>query len=213
MQKEVQFKTEISYIKNEKYRKEAAKLINMLPDYFFEVGASSTGKYHPEYAAGLGGLLRHTKAAVRMAHELLLNNSIGNVFNDDEKDLIIISLILHDGFKHGLIKEEYVRFDHPLVVSQFIKSKNEELDFTEGEINLLCSMIETHMGEWTKDYSGNEVLEKPHNKYQKFVHMCDYLASRKFIKIEFKDNEIVDWLLVIKLDIMEVLIGRFLWVN
>ena len=49
------------------------------------------------------------------------------------------------------------------------------------------------MGPWTKDYKGNEVLPKPVNKYQKFVHMCDYLASRKFLNINFKENEIVDW--------------------
>jgi dTMP kinase len=37
-----------------------------------------------------------------------------------------------------------------------------------------------------------EVLEKPKNKYQNFVHMCDYLASRKAILFEFdSDNNII----------------------
>ena len=47
------------------------------------------------------------------------------------------------------------------------------------------------MGYWTTDYDGNEVLEKPKTKYQNFVHMCDYLASRKCILVPFdKDNKI-----------------------
>ena len=80
-----------------------------MPDYFFHVAASSTGKYHPKYALGDGGLLRHTKAAVRIAHELLINPSITN-FTDDEKDLIIMALTLHDGLKSGLEKSEYTLF-------------------------------------------------------------------------------------------------------
>ena len=35
--KKEKFKTEISYIKNENYKKNAENLIELLPDYFFEV--------------------------------------------------------------------------------------------------------------------------------------------------------------------------------
>ena len=45
------------------------------------------------------------------------------------------------------------------------------------------------MGPWTKDHDGNEVLEAPHTKYQNFVHMCDYLASRKFLEVPFDEND------------------------
>ena len=34
----------------------------------------------------------------------------------------------------------------------------------------------------------NEVLPIPHTKYENFVHMCDYLASRKCILFEFDEN-------------------------
>ena len=44
------------------------------------------------------------------------------------------------------------------------------------------------MGQWNVDYNGNEVLPKPHNKYQRFVHMCDFLASKKFLEVEFDEN-------------------------
>ena len=46
------------------------------------------------------------------------------------------------------------------------------------------------MGQWINDYKGKKILEKPTSKYQIFVHICDYLASRKFINVPFKDNEI-----------------------
>ena len=49
------------------------------------------------------------------------------------------------------------------------------------------------MGPWTKDYNGNEILEKPKTKYQSFVHMCDFLAAKKFIQVSFdEDNHIIE---------------------
>ena len=77
------FKKEISYIKSDKYKKCAEELIELLPDYFFEVAASSTGKYHPSFSLGDGGLLRHTKALVRIGIELMNNNSLNHKFTDD----------------------------------------------------------------------------------------------------------------------------------
>ena len=34
------------------------------------------------------------------------------------------------------------------------------------------------------------VLEVPKDRYQYFVHMCDYLASRKVINVKFEGEEI-----------------------
>lgn len=188
--KENIFGLELSYIKNDKYRENAKKLINCLPDYFFEVAASSTGKYHPSFALGDGGLVRHTKVAVKMAREISDNNSIGYVFTDDEKDLMIISLIMHDGFKHGLIKEKYTRFDHPILMANYIKDNKDKFSFNEDEIQFICTCISSHMGQWNTNPYSDVVLPLPKNKYQKFVHMCDYLASRKFIDVKFNNNEI-----------------------
>lgn len=184
------FKKELSYIKNEKYVDCAKKMIELLPDYFFEVPASSTGKYHPEFAQGEGGLVRHTKVAVRICYELSNNNSIGHSFKSDEKDLMLIALIMHDGAKSGIPKEKYTRVDHPLIISNLIRDNKNNIGLSDGEIDFVCSVIESHMGEWNTDFNGNEVLPLPKNKYQRFVHMCDFLASKKFINISFSDNEI-----------------------
>lgn len=185
------FNKEISYIKDNKHKESIKVLINLLPDYFFTIPASSTGKYHPEFASGEGGLVRHTKVAVNMAKTLFDNNSIFT-FSDNDKDLIIMALIMHDGLKEGLVKEEYVRFDHPLLVAKFIKDNNDKAKLSEDDLNLITSMIESHMGEWNTNKYSNVVLPLPKTKHQKFVHMCDYLASRKFINVKFENNDIVD---------------------
>ena len=85
MNKKEIFYDEINYIKDENLRKSLGELIELLPDYFFREPAASTGKYHPSYAQGEGGLLRHTKAAVRIGYELLSDLSIGKKYTSREK--------------------------------------------------------------------------------------------------------------------------------
>ena len=182
------FQREINYIKTERYRENIKKLISCLPDYFFEIPASSTGKYHPNYALGEGGLVRHTKVAVRIAYELLNDESIGYQFKTEEKDMILMSLILHDGLKSGNPKEKYTRFDHPILMANYVLENKDKLKMSDEEVQLASSVIKTHMGPWTTDYQGNEILEKPKTKYQNFVHMCDYLASRKAILFNFDEG-------------------------
>lgn len=186
------FEVEINYIKNERIKESAKILVDLIPDYFFHEAASSTGKYHPAFSLGEGGLLRHTKAAVKFAKEIFMTKTFSNHYISDEIDLIYLALIMHDSVKRG-DNEKYSRYDHPLLASNLIRENKGRIKLHEAEINLLCSMIETHMGEWTTDYQGNKILEPPTNKYQKFVHLCDYLASKKFIDIKFdQDNNIIN---------------------
>ncbi len=176
------------YIKNKDYLKDYRYLIENLPDYFFTVPASSTGKYHPRYAVGKGGLLRHSKAAVRIGYELLQDPIIGDKYTNKEKDLMLIALTIHDGIKYGFEKEEYTRFDHPLLAAEYLDKNKKNMSFSDDEIEFMKKVISSHMGAWNTDYNGNEVLPIPKTKYETFVHMCDYLASRKSIILEFDDD-------------------------
>lgn len=191
MEKIDYFNKEYEYIKNYKKKNDIKYLVSKLPDYFFEIPASSTGKYHPDFASTSHGLVKHTKVAVRIAKELLDNPGLNN-FTDDEKDIIIMALILHDGCKSGMVKEKYTRFDHPLIICDLINENRSKLSLNDGEVDLLTRVISSHMGIWNKDYNGNEVLPIPKDKYQRFVHLCDYLSSKKFIDIKFDGIDIKD---------------------
>ena len=182
------FEIELNYLKSDRIKKACLEMTKLLPDYFYEVPASSTGKYHPSYSLGDGGLLRHSKAAMRIGYELLQDPSIGDKYTDDEKDLMLMALLIHDGLKSGNPKEKYTRFDHPILMADYLMDCEESLGLEVEEIEFLGDVIKTHMGVWTTDYNGNEILEKPKTKYQNFVHMCDYLASRKCILVPFDEE-------------------------
>ncbi len=184
-------KEELHYIEDNQLKESLEKIVEDLPEYWFHKAASSTGKYHPEYALGEGGLLRHSKAAMRIGYELLMNPVIGDKYTSHEKDLLLMSLLVHDGLKLGNPEENYTRFDHPILMANHILENHEKYHLTKQDATFMADVIKTHMGAWTTDYNGEEVLEKPQTKYQNFVHMCDFLASRKCLLVPFdKENKI-----------------------
>lgn len=182
------FTKEIGYIKDESKKRDIEYLINLLPDYFFMIPASSTGKYHPKFASTNHGLVKHTKVAVRIAYDLF--ETVNN-FSDSDKDLIIMALIVHDGLKKGMIEEEYTRFDHPLLVSKLIMENASNLEMEIDDVRKMCMLIESHMGKWnTCKYSKVE-LPVPTTEIQRFVHRCDFLASRVYLDVKFLKLDIV----------------------
>ncbi len=176
------FEDELNYISDLRIRESLSKYIETLPDYFFLIAASSSGKYHPSYALGEGGLVRHTKAVLKIADALFRNNSI-QFFSSLEHDLIFYALLIHDSYKLGLNHAEHTRFDHPLIAAeQFMKNS---VDLMESEKNMIKGMVESHMGQWNESMYESIKLPKPTNELSRFVHLCDYLASQKFLEIKF----------------------------
>lgn len=180
------FESELAHIENPVVKKFTEKIISNMPDYFFETAASSTGKYHPAYALGNGGLVRHTKAAVGIAIDLLnLEHNI-QIFGQDERDCIIAALICHDGWKHGDTYSKYTVANHPVVAADHILelADDSERDFAKA----ISDNVRSHMGQWNQDYkSKKEIMPKPQTPSEMFVHECDYLASRKYLEYKF-DN-------------------------
>ena len=56
---------------------------------------------------------------------------------------------------------------------------------THDEIEFIAMCIESHMGQWSSDRKSSVVLPKPANVYQEFIHLADYLASRKDLTMAF----------------------------
>jgi len=182
------FSNEIEYVKNESKKRDLEYLINLLPDYFFTIPASSSGKYHPKFASTVSGLVKHTKVAVRIAYDLF--ETVNN-FSDEDKDLIIMALVMHDGLKKGILEEKYTRFDHPLLVSKLIMENAKNLEMDIDDVRKMCMMIESHMGKWNTNKYSKVELPIPVNELQRFVHRCDYLASRNYLNVRFLKLDII----------------------
>lgn len=192
------FNSELNTISTQELKIFARWSLDQLPEYFYQVAASSSGKYHPSYAQGEEGLIRHTQAAVRIANELFNNHTIQN-FTEEEQDIIRVSLLLHDGVKHGVNGSAHTVSTHPIEVVKYLEDKYYEVDeesLPEEVIDIMedgylwediSNCIKSHMGEWNTDYkTKKEILPVPNNEMEKFVHLCDYLASRKLLEVNFE---------------------------
>lgn len=181
----------LNTIENEDIRKFADKCVATIPEYWYHVWASSTGKFHPAYTVCDGGLAKHTVALIRILNHIFGVESISTQFTSRERDLLRVAGIMHDTRKSGnqedYERSKWSRFDHPLQAAAVIR----EIDgLPKDEIELIAHTIESHMGAWNTDKRSSIVLPKPEDKYQIILHLADYLASRKDITIEF-DNDAV----------------------
>ena len=194
------FLKELNTFKNDDIKKFAEVLLNNAPDYFFHIPASSTGKYHPKYALGDSGLMRHTKAVIRFYNHLMSLEQNNKVFTEREVDLGRVSCLVHDIYKSGT--QEYYDeksnngentvftvFNHPLLAAKYIMSYKGKY-LSEEELKFIALSAGSHMGEWnTNKHEPDVVLPKPKTEMQKIVHLADYLASRKDIDVSFIDDE------------------------
>lgn len=180
------FQPELLTIHSDRLRDATVVALGSLPDYFFNIPASSSGRYHPNYAQGNGGLVRHTKAAVFFCNTLL---QLNHQFTDTEEDLMRMALLLHDGFKKGLPEEKHTVFEHPLIAAKWLRDDTLFESYLEhSEREFLYQVISSHMGQWNWNQSSETELPLPETNAQKFVHLCDYLASRKCLEILFDEN-------------------------
>ena len=172
------FEREINLIQSEDYRMFVRYYLDeYCPSYFWEIGASSSGKYHPSFSQGVGGLVRHTKAVVMFAEELLRMSSY-MYMSDEHKDFVIMACILHDTCKYGQVmydKNDYK--DHAKNAAAYVCDA--WYDYFDGVYpsEFFLSAIRCHMGQWS------EREDRPFTNIDRCVHMADYMASRSFIDI------------------------------
>ena len=179
------FEKELNYITNEDLKEFVIECLEKAPEYFYHIPASSSGKYHPYQDLGEGGLIRHTKAVVQVAMDLIRCEQFCGAKYD--KDEIISACILHDVIKNGFEDSSHTLIEHPLLASEFIQEVFNSSKITYSKIwssvNAIQHMIKTHMGIWNKDKEGNEVLPliSSYNDRGLLVHLADYISSRKYV--------------------------------
>ena len=154
------------------------------PDYFWTDGASSSGKYHPSFSQGCGGLVRHTKAVVMFAEELLRMSSYAYM-REEYKDYVIAACLLHDTKKYGFTNE----IDKSEYKNHAVNASKAFADYAEQVMDykphfLLLNAISSHMGQWS-----TEKEDRPFTSVDRCVHLADYIASRPFIDIPIITDE------------------------
>ena len=171
----------------------AVVLLDGLPEYIWHIGASSTGKYHPQYSLGEMGLMRHQMAVVRFMNFFLELEQYNKNISSRQRDLLRVACLVHDGRKSGTQEDyersKYTKFNHPILMANVIRSYDGKY-LNHEEIELIAHCIESHMGQFNVDKKTGEWVEdvNPDNtidKGQALVHpwKCPYHNGRMCIEM------------------------------
>lgn len=147
-------------------------------NWFWNSGASASGKYHPEFARGNGGLVRHTRAVVWICEELMRMSSY-SYMKDEYKDYALMACLLHDTAKYGTDSEENADCykNHGAIAASAVNEAWESY-FHRPAPEFLLLAIKSHMGQWVENKE-----DRPFTNIDRIVHLADYIASRSFFDI------------------------------
>ena len=158
-------------------------------DWFWKSGASSSGKFHPQFTKGEGGLVKHTRAVVWMCEELLKMSSYAYM-KAEYKDYARVACLLHDTCKYGTgdTEDKDCYKNHGAIAAQRVSLAWDEFGFEGQPPELLLMAIRSHMGQWVEDRN-----DRPFTNIDRLVHLADYIASRSFWDIpelveQYKDD-------------------------
>lgn len=163
-----------------------SQALKKIPDYFWIIPASSTGKYHPAFAVEQHGLIKHSLAAVIIALDIF--EAYPELTQDDQDD-ILVALVLHDSVKKGYPEQDHTVEGHETLPREYFMDISCLLPI--GDYERIMSLIYTHMGIWNQ----NKIPPAPRLGYRispaEIVHLADYLSSRKSLERIFRDHRFV----------------------
>ena len=177
------FKDDLERIKNIGLRD---IIISVLDHYVnpinFEKPASSTGKHHPPFALGYGGLVRHTKAVVQLL------TAIQETRPSLNWDCLYAAAILHDMWKYSTSSKWTVK-DHAKRAADnlaFVATTISD-PILKGDINFIADIVKSHMGRFddpefdiNADILPEEIV---------ILHYADMIVSRSWYRVEGDLND------------------------
>lgn len=178
------FANELASITDKNLKEFVSIVLAGTDDWFYHDPASTSGKYHPKFALGDGGLVRHTRAVVYWVKEIA-RSEMFNV-NARQTELLIAGAIMHDIRKHtatGGYIAKHARAAHDLVIET--QAQNSAL-LSVDEAKYIADAVSTHMGIW----GVRDGERKPTSDSEKLLHLADLMASRKEISLDIFETPV-----------------------
>jgi hypothetical protein len=159
---------EINRIENPELRQKVeSTFLELVPSYFWEIPASSSGKYHQNDAVGQHGLLIHVKRTFVVVERMIRSGKHSGMVSDTEADYLRAGILLHDCWKQGREPrgEHHTTDDHD-VLARRILDRNTELP------EEVLGLVESHNGPWKEG-------KEPENNLEQLHHLADMIGSSR----------------------------------
>lgn len=182
------YATELKLIKSEDLKNEVIYLLDhYVQQSNFIKPASSTGKYHPPFARGDGGLVRHTKAIVKILTAIHLATPDWNI----DWDVMYASAILHDCWKY-VDGAKYTSKNHAVAGADTIGFRSTVIQdpVLKDRLQTVGKLVLTHMGRFGMDDFEESIdcLPDPLREGIRLLHHADIIASRTWYSIPEEVN-------------------------
>jgi 23S rRNA maturation-related 3'-5' exoribonuclease YhaM len=152
---------------------------------------SSTKKYHRKENGRVPSVAEHTFEMLYAADKIV--SMFEGLIN---KDVIFLSIVLHDCYKYGLCKTcQWTEEKHgQITADKIINNKSKFLYIlTENEISSLQESIRYHDGKWATDAKSNKSFNISYFTPEiMFLHTLDMMSSRNLIKVVEEKNAIIN---------------------
>ncbi len=180
----------LDWIRDQNIRFFTIETMKSLSKQFMVQPASSSGKYHHESCRGKGGLVRHTKILTCNLARWIFLGAYDNVFSSNQKDGIISSGLLHDGYKYIYDDQRHTTFSHPNAAFYEIQHNEYLCSLIPSEdLDFILNGILTHMGSYIDHWTLGKILQEPETEYQRLIHIADIDASRDYISYDLEKAE------------------------
>ena len=160
-----------------------------VPEQFWEVPSSSSGKYHPPEDQGPGGLVRHVIKGL----EVVVSEARLAQLTPREQNQALSAFTLHDTFKNGVPWGENTDYTHGIIAAEQILASPCRINLQDREA--IAGAVRYHMSRWSylvdpwkkesftrRELQGSldelaRALYSP-SRIERVVQIADYWASR-----------------------------------
>lgn len=167
------YQIELGMIRNEELRNTIKYILDNLVDQDnFIKGASSTGRYHPKFALGNQGLVRHTRAMMKVLSSMEPSRPD---FNWDD---IYSACILHDCCKYSN-NEPHTNKDHAdMAYKMILKFASTKDGLLKNKLQHIADLVRWHMGIFDTTNENIELLKMHVREDAWIIHYADTIVSR-----------------------------------
>lgn len=180
---------EIDMIQRDDLRVLIVRCLAAAPAAFWTASAGTSSNRHPGYARASRGIIRHTRAVVRITRHLL--EDIGLTSNDYEWQSTIAAAILHDICLRDS-GSRCTRPDHPLRAAELVETVGRDMvrdqSIKPSAVRVISSLVACHMGRH-QGLRRHIDLPRPLTRIERILAQAVYLASCRDIVVVGIDDD------------------------
>lgn len=142
---------------------------------------SSTGKHHQKEDGRVPSVAEHTFEMLYVADKIIA--MFEGIVN---KDIIFLSIVLHDSYKYGFVKScKHTESKHDQIIGNMIRKNSSVFEqvFSKEDVQILEETVRYHTGKWSTD-AKPDFKYSNHNSLVLFLSTLDMLSSRNLLKVQ-----------------------------